>query len=140
MDKGVDMVTEVDEGKGLVKTYWANIRKRVAKVEPTFAKIVDEINPDKSFPIYLAYYPYGALIGDTKHPFFPNNKDGEFKLTDRDVPKDVVKHLSYGKDSLPMGMVLEKNIEWFIDLKNENICIPWVIYFPGTIFPFAKIL
>jgi hypothetical protein len=36
------MSTTIDEGKGLVKVYWADIRHRVAKVEPQFAKIVDK--------------------------------------------------------------------------------------------------
>lgn len=39
------MVTEVDEGKGLVRVYWENIRDRVTKVQPAFAKIVDEFEP-----------------------------------------------------------------------------------------------
>lgn len=37
------MFTKNDERNGLVKTDWQAIRKRVAKVEPTFAKIVDEL-------------------------------------------------------------------------------------------------
>lgn len=134
------MVTEVDEGTGLVKTCWANVRNRVMKVEPTFANIIDELNPDRSFPIYLAYFPYGELIGDIEHSFFPKQKNGVFKLSDPDSPQDLVKHLGYGINSLPMGMVLEKNIEWFIDLKNENISIPWVVYSPGTFFPFSRVL
>jgi len=38
------MVTEQDSGNGVVKVDWASVRNRVAKVEPTFAKIVDEIS------------------------------------------------------------------------------------------------
>lgn len=37
---------EVEKQKGLVKVCWADVRQRVAKVEPTFAKIVDELNPN----------------------------------------------------------------------------------------------
>lgn len=134
------MASSIDERNGLVKTYWSDIRKRVTKVEPNFAKIVDELAPDNSFPIYLAYYPYGALIGDTEQPFLPTQDGNSFKLSDPHAPKDVVKHLGYGIDSLPMGMVLEKNLEWFIDLEEEQISIPWVIYQPGTFFPFSKVL
>lgn len=134
------MVTEIDEGKGLIKTCWADVRKRVAKVEPKFAKIVDELSPDKSFPIYLAYYPYGALKGDTESTFFPKAEGGYYRLSDPEAPKDVVRSLGYSKGSSPMGMVLEKNLEYFIDLKNENISIPWLIFSPGSFFPFATIL
>lgn len=136
------MVTEVDEGKGLVKVYWENIRNRVAKVEPDFTKIVDELAPDKAFPLYLAYYPYGMLIADTKSPFIPRIKKGCYRLSNSDpeLPKDISKHLSYGSDSLPLGMVLEKELEYFIDLEDEQITLPWAIYSPGSFFPFAKVL
>lgn len=134
------VLTELDERKGLVKTDWSSIRERVAKVEPTFAKLIDEINPNKSFPIFLAYYPYGTITGDTVSPFLPKIRGGVYRLSDANAPKDVTTHLGYGKTSLPFGMVLEKELEYFIDLKSEKISIPWVIYPPGSFFPFARIL
>jgi hypothetical protein len=134
------VLTELDERKGLVKTNWANIRKRVAKVEPTFAKLVDELSPDKSFPIYLAYYPYGAITGDTESPFIPKINGGNYRLSDPNAPKDVRTHLGYGKNSLPFGMILEKELEYFIDLKDERISLPWLTYSPGSFFPFARVL
>ncbi len=134
------MLTELDERNGLVKTNWANIRKRVAKVEPTFAKLVDELNPDKSFPIFLAYYPYGEITGDTESPLIPKINGGNYRLNDPKTPKDVMTHLGYGKDSLPFGMVLEKELEYFIDLKSERISLPWLTYSPGSFFPFARVL
>jgi hypothetical protein len=134
------MVTTVDERKGLVKVCWADVRDRVAKVEPTFAKIVDELNPDKTFPLYLAYYPYGDLIGDIESPFIPMLKRGYYRLSDSSVPSDVVKHLGYGMNSAPLGMVLEKELEYFIDLKNEDISIPWLVYSSGMFFPFSRVL
>lgn len=132
------MVTEVDEGKGLVKVYWADIRKRVAKVEPTFAKIVNELSPDKTFPIYLAYYPYGAFKGDTETIFIPKSEGGHYSLLDLDAPKDVLKHLGYGKHDSPLGMVLEKCFEIFTDLKIEGITIPSLVYSPGDFISFMK--
>lgn len=137
---GTFMVTEQDEGRGLVKTYWANIRERVAKVEPTFAKIVDTLNPDKTFPLYLAYYPYGALKGDTQSTFLPRHGKGFDRLSDPNLSKDIIKDLGYGKDSAPLAMLLDKNLELFIDLKTEGITIPRALYAPGSFFPFARVL
>jgi hypothetical protein len=134
------MVTEIDEGKGFVKTYWDAIRKRVAKVEPRFAKLVDQLCPDKTFPIYLVYLPYGAFKGDTESSFIPKPDGGYYRLTNPDVPKEVVKHLGYGRASSPFGMVLEKELEYFIDLKREGITIPWFIYSAGTFFPLTRML
>lgn len=134
------MVTEIDEGRGLVRTYWEQISARVAKVEPTFASIVNKLDPDRSFPIYLAYYPYGAIEGDTESSFLPDQEGGYYRLLDASTPKDISDHLGYGKNSSPLGMVLDKELELFIDLKQEGITIPWLIYKPGKIFPFSRIL
>jgi len=134
------MATSIDERKGIVKVSWSDVRKRVAKVEPAFAKIVDELNVDKSYPLYLAYYPYGSSDADTISSFFPDMNNGYYRITDSHAPKDIVTHLGYSKDNTPLGMVLEKQIESYIDLKSEKITIPWIIYTPGRFFPFTRIL
>ncbi len=134
------MITTTDEGKGLVRVCWADIRNRVAKVEPNFAEIVDRLNPGKLYPLYLAYYPYGAVDADTKSSLFPDMNDGYYRVTDANVPKEILTHLGYSKNNTPLGMVLDKQIESYIDLKNEKITIPWLIYTPGKIFPFTRIL
>jgi hypothetical protein len=136
--QGIFMVTSRDEGRGLVKVCWADIRSRVAQVEPRFASIVDELSPDKTFPIYLAYRPYGAIVGDTSDLYLPDSKGGSYPLSDPSVPKDIIKNLSYGKNSSPLGMVLEKNIEIFVDLKSEEIAIPWTVNKPGSFISFAR--
>ncbi len=132
------MVTHVDEGKGCVKTHWDNVRKRVVKVEPQFAKIVDELNPGKDFPLYLIYYPYGALKGDTESPFIPNPDGTFYRLSDPNAPKEIIKDLGYGKEDAPLGLVLEKNFEFFIDLKGESITIPKTVYAPGSFLSYAR--
>ncbi len=132
------MVTERDEGKGVVKTYWSELRDRVAAVEPYFAAIVDKLAPDETFPIYLAYYPYGMDIGDTETFFLPHREGKYYKLSDSDAPKDIVSHLGYGIQDSPLGMVLEKSFEQFIDFPDENVTIPWAIYKPGSFFSFRR--
>jgi hypothetical protein len=134
------MISERDEGKGLVKVYWKDVRKRILKVEPVFAKIVDELSVDNHFPLYLAYYPYGALKGDTFSTFFPMMDGGYYRLNDINVPKDVSKHLGYSRNGAPLALLLNKNLELFIDLKDEGITIPRILYTPGSFFPFARIL
>lgn len=134
------MVTHIDERKGLVKVFWQDIRERVKNVEPKFAELVDALAPDKTFPLYLAYYPYGAMKGDTEHHFMPNPDGSLYSLSDPHAPKDVIKHLGYGADSSPMGMVLEKSVELFVDLKEKGVTIPWTIYEAGSFFSFSKTL
>ncbi len=133
------MLSATDEGKGLVKVYWRDVRDRVAALEPAFAKIVDELEPGKNLPLYLAYYPYGMLKDKAEAQFYPAEDGRLYRLTDHDAPKEVVKDLGYSNNALPLGMVLKKNIEQFIDLKHKQISIPWVIHKPGDIFSFTHI-
>src|SRR3990167_1485624 len=126
--------------KSLSKVYWGDIRNKVAKVAPRFAEIVDNLDPDKSFPLYLAYYPYGAIDADTNSSLFPKSNGGYYRLSDSDVPKDVLEHLGYSINDTPFGMVLEKQIECFVDLKNSGMTIPRVIYTAGTINPLTTLL
>jgi len=137
-------LSSVDEGKGIVKVYWEDIREEVKKVEPDFAMLVDRLSPDEKFPLYKSYYPYGECFGDTRGLYLPCQDSGVFRLSDDDIPPDLVKDLGYGKNSLPMGMVLDKIFEWFVDLEHEDSklsrTIPWVIYRPGMFFPVLRVL
>lgn len=134
------MYSEIDENNGLIKVYWQDIRSRVSKVEPHISKIIDSLNPDKSFPLYLAYYRYGSIDADTISTLFPDMMNGFYRLSDPGVPKDVLKYLGYSLNNTPLGMVLDKELECFIDLKNKGITIPWLVYKPGKLFPFSRIL
>jgi hypothetical protein len=134
------MYTEHDERKGLVKTTWQKMRNRVRQVEPQFAEIVDALNPDDSFALYLAYYPYGAMDADAKSTLLPTQNGNYYRLTDNDVPADIQTHLGYSANNTPFGMVLEKQIESFINLKKQSVSIPWQIYTPGKMFPLTRIL
>jgi hypothetical protein len=136
---GVCVLTEHDERKGLVKLYWQDVRERVAKVNPGFAKLVDEISPNETFPVYLAYYPYGAMTGDTISPFIPKMEGDYYRLSDPNAPPDIIKHLGYGMHSAPLAMILEKNKESFVDLKGTGITIPRTLQSPGDIFPIGRI-
>ena len=132
------MVSTVDNKNGLVKTYWQDVRKRILKVAPQFAKLVDVLAPDRKFPIYLAYLPYGALKGDTISTFIPTQNGRFYRLSDPDAPRDVQKNLGYGKHSSPFGLVLEKKLEYFVDSKELGLTIPWGLASPGTFFPLKR--
>ena len=81
-----------------------------------------------------------ALLKLIRTALFPKQDGTFYRLTDSDVPKDIYKHLGYSINNAPLGMVLEKQLELFIDLKSEGITIPWLVYTPGMFFPFSAIL
>ncbi len=134
------MYTTKDEGHGLVKLYWEDVRKQVAKLDKQLAKIIDDISPGKKFPVYKAYYPFGMTIADTKELFLPNMQGSSYKIDDADVPQDIIKHLGYAQYSIPTGMVLEKDIEYYVDRTKDGYTIPWFYYSPGSLFPLSRTL
>lgn len=120
--------------------YWKDIRKRVALVDPIFTNFVDELNPGKEYPLYLAYYDYGMCVGDTISAILPSADGSYYRLSAPDTPDEVKKHLGYGLGACPFAVVLEKTLEYFIDLQDKNVTVPWCISRPGFFFPLSRIL
>lgn len=105
----------------LETVYWTDVRDKVAQVNPKFAQIVDQLAPDKKFPLYLARYPYGSLIVSQGELALPKN-----------ISSSIKEKLAYSQGHLPWGMMLENSIELFIDAKGQ--IIPAFIQGPGKTF------
>lgn len=118
------MFSTIENGIGLYRCFWSDVRQRINEVEPEFAKLVDDLSPDFSFPLYLAYYPYGAIDADTKSSLFPSMKETYFRISDLNTEDVLYKELGYSLNHTPFGMVLDKEIECFIDLNKEQTTIP----------------
>lgn len=114
------------------KLYWEDVREYVAKVEPEFAKLVDKISPDKSFPLYLVRYPYGATIVDRGKCYYPLPNGQMAPLTDPRLPEEMRKDLSKVGTLFPAGIILENSIELYIN--PDQRVFPWMLYRAGTIF------
>lgn len=124
----------------ITRLVWDEIKHCVSLVNPDFAAKVEDIKPDSTFPLYLVCFPYGALIGDDKSPFFPADDGSLHRLNTPELPKDIIKHLGYGKDSSPLGLVLEKTIEFFVDAAHRKVTIPKKMVKPGEFINFSRIL
>ncbi|WP_183145278.1 hypothetical protein [Legionella jordanis] len=126
------MYTEIDLRNGVVRVLWEDIHKRVEIACPEFAKLVNKLSPGKDYPLYLLYLPYGMLKGDTQSSYLPMMDGGFCKLTDANLPKQIVNDLGYGKYTSPLEMILENEIEYFIETDHE--IFPYDIASPGFIF------
>ena len=62
------------------------------------------------------------------------------RLNDTTLPSEIEIHLGYGKTTSPLGMVLDKQFEWFVDLPKKNITLPILIQKPGDFFSYGKLL
>lgn len=125
-------VTEYPFRPTMQKVFWKDVRNAVQKISPVFAKLVDEIDPGKDYPLYKACYPYGSLIVRSGVCYYPNKEGKLVTLNDSSLATDVKKDLGYAGDTLPAGMVLEKSVETFIPTKYQNY--PWKFHTPGYVF------
>lgn len=66
----------------LEKLVWKDVRKEVAKVNPAFAKLIDELNPSDKYWVAKVTYPYGSLVLDKAILMLPNEKGDIVPITD----------------------------------------------------------
>ncbi|PCI27639.1 hypothetical protein COB55_05435, partial [Candidatus Wolfebacteria bacterium] len=131
--------SNIDVGSGLIKTDWSSVRSRAHKIEPEFSSIVDGISPGQDFPLYLAYFPYGAKKGD-KDNYLHGCDNKVYSLKYDKLPTEVRNDLGYGASSTPMGMVMDKIFEYFIPpVDGTKNTYPWRILGPGSIFPIGRL-
>lgn len=125
---------------GTRKVYWWEIRARIKEVNLEFFNLIDRLHPDSDLPLYLLTFPYGNLIGNESSQFIPMSDGTLIKLTDSSLPSELISHLGYGKNNSPLGMILDKQFEWYVDLPNKNITLPTLIQKPGEFFSYGKLL
>lgn len=125
---------------GIEKVYWGDVRQQIYEVSPEFTSRVDLVNPGKKYPLYILDFPYGAMIGDDKSQFIPNSDGSFYRLSSSDAPQDIIDNLGYGADSSPLGMVLSKCMEFYVDLPFKNLTIPIGILSPGDFYNFTRVL
>jgi len=126
------MYTSTDEREGLVKTTWEFARNKFKQVDPHLTKLIDKVSPSDNLSIYLAYFPYGMLKGDTYSSYLPLPENQVCKLNDPNIDRTIIKDLGYGMMSSPLGIILDKSLEYFIEFDHQ--VFPYQIDTPGTIF------
>lgn len=127
--------------QSIAKLAWTDLRDRLYEVEPEFTDIVDELRPGNDLPLFVINFPYGEMIGDDISQFLPDeNGEKIYRLNLQEAPADIIKHLGYGMDSAPLGMVLSKSIEFFVDLPHKELTIPIRVAKAGEFYNFSRIL
>lgn len=132
------MFSNEDNRLGVVRTTWQEISDKVKIADSEFASLVNKLSPGTDYPVYLLYLPYGMLKGDTESSYLPTPDGGFCKLSDESLPLTIKSELGYGMTTSPLGMVLENEIEYFIDIDGE--VIPYDVAGPGRIFNKSIIL
>ena len=118
------------------KYSFKELKKEIARVNPVFARLVEETKGAQDCTLYLAEYRYGDLIVDRGDFKVPNKKGGLISL--HDAPKQVKADLGYNLMTNPITMALDKTQELYMELPDK--VIPHQFYKPGEIYGFSSIL
>jgi len=119
---------------------WQDVRTKVARVNPIFAKIVDDLNPSKEFGLYKARYPFGSEILKHGTLYLPFN-DGLLPITDPKLTEIKAKLGEYNLNSNPASLMLENTAEIFLGLEDKTVFLPsFGLIQPGKIFGTWRIL
>lgn len=118
---------------GIKKVTWSEVRHKISQVNPSLYTVIEKINPDPSIPFFLAQYRFGEHFGIKNHAYLPNSSGQLERIDSPKTENELFKHLGYGKDSIPLGMILDKFCEWHYFGENERI-FPDCVQGPGAIF------
>jgi hypothetical protein len=111
---------------------WDQIKHKVKEANPAFYQVMEQITPIPP-PFFLAHYEFGEHFGIKNHAYLPSHSGTLEKIDSKHTDPTLFQHLGYGKNSLPLGMILDKYCEWHYFGENDRI-FPDCVQGPGAIF------
>lgn len=120
------------EKASIKKVYWAHIRDRVSKVNPSLAKIIDHIDPTVKFPLYLARYPYGSVIVNEGVFNVPMPNGELMPLDESHIDSNIKEDFTYAGTGIPAGVVLDRSMHESIATTDQ--ILPLGVVSKGSIF------
>lgn len=112
---------------------WDEIKDQVKPINDSIYTAIEQIKPDPGIPFFLANYNFGEHFGIKNHVYLPTNSGKLEKIDSKHTDNELFKHLGYGKNSIPLGIILDKYCEWHYFGENERI-FPDCTQGPGAIF------
>lgn len=112
---------------------WNEIKHKVQSVNPSLYQVIEHIAPDSTIPFFVARYKFGEHFGIKNHAYLPSSGGKLEKIDSKHTDNALFHHLGYGKSSLPLGLILNKQCEWHYFGENERI-FPDCVQGAGAIF------
>lgn len=99
---------------------WKMLSEYIRPLSQEFSLILDELDPSDEYKLYLATYPYGALILDKGIFQIINNEGHLVPLGHSSISKRIMQDLTY-TGTMPVGMITSNSIETFFVTHNRTI-------------------
>ncbi|HHT0594015.1 TPA: hypothetical protein ACTXXA_002088 [Legionella anisa] len=115
------------------KVSWNEIKNRINAVNPSIYQVLDELLSNTQIPFFLAHYRFGEHFGIKNHAYLPGKSGKLERIDSPNTDNELFQHLGYGKNSLPLGIILDKYCEWHYFGEEDRI-FPDCVQGPGAIF------
>lgn len=112
---------------------WKEIKHKIKQVNESIYKVIEEIKPDDKISFFIANYNFGEHFGIKNHAYLPTSSGKLEKIDSKYTDNELFRYLGYGKNSLPLGMILNKFCEWHYFGEDKRI-FPDCVQGPGAIF------
>jgi len=103
---------------------WGQIREEFSKVNPVFAKIIDELSPGPEYTLFKCTYPFGAEIMKRGVLQIPNEHGQLVSLKSSEVSADIKDKLNYNGWSNPTSVILKNSAEIFCNTEKGTVFLP----------------
>jgi hypothetical protein len=103
----------------VVATSWSEISPTVKRLNRQLFDVIESDASLRSHNLSIYRYKYGDPVGDEQYFYGPSTSNIKQKI-------------------IPFSMILQNSFE--MPVKISNKVIPWKIYKPGNIFPYARFL
>ncbi len=102
---------------------WQEIRDQIKIIAPDIYKVVEQLNPDKSYKLYKIRYPYGAHIIGQKGIFnIPINDRQLIPINNKkDISSSIIDQIGYNQFSIPLCLVLLGQVHLFSETKQNGV-------------------
>ena len=119
---------------------WREASQILSSLNPRLAKIIDDLDPDKSLYLYKVRYPFGHKIIYDLETYIPLTEGGHVAFNDADaLPKELFDDLNYNQTvGSPLGVITDKNCEFYMPFGNR--ILPHMMISAGDIFGIARSL
>ena len=99
--------------------YWKDIREKIKVFRPALVAIVDNLSPEKKFPLFKASYPFGADIVKNGTVYLPDIYGKIQPIGHPNIDANVQSQLQ--RRELPVSLILKNSAEIYKDMPDRIV-------------------
>lgn len=117
-----------------ISTYsWDEIKERINRLNPSLYEMIAQVQPCNTIPFFIASYDFGEHWSHQGTFYLPDSSGTLHSIASPKTESFFQRHLGYGKNSYPLGMIIDKYSEWHYRAGCGRV-YPEYLLEPGSIF------